>query len=107
MYIVGILLIYVAPVKTVTIGKKVSSSFNEFIKSFGLGFIILLAIPLPLFILTMTLVGAPLAILLTAILIFLVTFGTLWSETAIGFKVLSFYTTKIIRDFYHFLLVDS
>ena len=94
MYLVGLLLIYTAPVKTASIGKKVSSNFNEFIKSFAIGLLILLALPVPIFILTMTLVGAPLAILLTAILVFLVTFGTLWTETAIGFKVLSIFKYK-------------
>ncbi len=89
MYIVGILLIYIAPVKTVTFGKKISDSFSEFLKSFAIGLLILFAIPIPLFILTVTLVGAPLAFLITAVLVFLVTFGTLWTETAIGHKLLS------------------
>jgi hypothetical protein len=104
MYIVGLLLIYAAPVKTVTIGKKITESFSEFLKSFAIGLVILLAIPVPIFILTMTLVGAPLAILLTAILIFLVTFGTLWSETAIGFKVLSLVKYKDNQRFLSLLI---
>ena len=89
MYIVGILLIYAAPVKTLAIEKKIVASWEDLLKSFATGLVILFAIPLPLFILVLTLVGAPLAFLITAILIFLTTFGTLWTEAAIGHKVLS------------------
>jgi len=89
MYIVGLLLIYAAPVKTLAIEKKITTSWEELLKSLGIGLVILFAIPLPLFILALTLVGAPLAFLITAILIFLVTFGTLWTEAAVGHKVLS------------------
>lgn len=104
MYIVGILLIYIAPVKTVTFGKKVTDSFSEFLKSFAIGLVILLAIPIPLFILAVTLVGAPLAFLITGVLIFLVTFGTLWTETAIGFKILSLVKFKDHRRLLSLLL---
>ena len=100
MYIVGVLLIYVAPVKTVTIGKKIVSSWDDLLKSFAIGLLILFTIPLPLFILTLTIVGAPLAFLITGALIFLVTFGTLWTEIAVGNKVLDLMKQK---DDYRFL----
>jgi hypothetical protein len=88
MYIVGLLLIYAAPVKTLQIEKKVITSFEEALKSFAIGLLVLFAVPLPLFLLTLTMVGAPLAFLIFGILIFLVVFGTLWVESAIGQKIL-------------------
>lgn len=100
MYIVGVLLIYVAPVKTVNIGKKITTSWDDLLKSFAIGLLILFTIPLPLFILTLTIVGAPLAFLITAALVFLVTFGTLWTEVAVGNKVLDMFKQK---DDYRFL----
>ncbi len=94
MYIVGVLLIYSAPVKTLGIEKKIVTSWEELLKSFAVGLLILFMIPLPLFILVLTLVGAPLAFLITGILVFLVTFGTLWTEAAIGHKVLELFNQK-------------
>lgn len=88
MYIVGAILIYSAPVKTVNIGKKITQSWQDLLISFAVGFVILIAIPVPLFILAMSLVGIPLALLIIAILIFLISFGTLWAEIAIGHKLL-------------------
>lgn len=88
MYIVGVLLIYMAPVKTLSIEKKITTSWRDLLKTFAIGLLLLFAIPLPLFILALTLVGAPLALFITGILIFLVTFGTLWTEIAVGHKVL-------------------
>ena len=104
MYIVGILLIYAAPVKTLAIERKIISSWEDLLKSFAIGLVILFAIPLPLFILVLTLVGAPLALLITAILVFLVTFGTLWTEAAIGYKVLSLMKQKDDRRFLSLLI---
>ncbi len=66
--------------------------------------VILFAIPLPLFILVLTLVGAPLAFLITAILVFLVTFGTLLTETAVGHKVLTLAKQKDDRRFLSLLV---
>ncbi|MGI6423161.1 MAG: hypothetical protein ACOX0X_00880 [Candidatus Dojkabacteria bacterium] len=100
MYIVGVLLIYVAPVKTLYIGKKVTSSWEDLLKSFAIGLLTFIAVPLPLLILVLTIVGAPLAILITGILIFLATFGTLWTEIAVGHKVLELVKYK---DDYRFL----
>jgi len=94
MYIVGIILILSAPVKTLKIEKRIISSWKEALKSFAIGFVILLAIPLPLLLLTITLIGAPLALLITAALIFLATFGTVWTESAIGYKILKLTNQK-------------
>jgi len=88
MYIVGIILIILAPVKTLSIEKKITTSWIDLLKSYGVGIVIIFAVPIPLFLLVLTLVGAPLAILIAGVLIFLSTFGTLWVESAIGHKIL-------------------
>ena len=89
MYIVGVILIYLAPVKTLQIEKKVTDSMQEFLFSFLIGLAISIVVPLPLLILTLTLVGAPLAILIFALILFATIFGTIWVESAIGHKILS------------------
>jgi hypothetical protein len=88
MYIVGILLIIVAPVKTLQIEKRIISSWQELIKSYLTGLIILFALPIPIILLLVTIVGIPLAILISATVVFLMTFGVIWTESAIGQKVL-------------------
>ncbi len=88
MYIVGIILILSAPVKTLQIEKKIITSWEEALKSYAIGLVVLFTIPIPLFLLIITLVGAPLAFLIMGILIFLAAFGTIWTESAIGQKVL-------------------
>jgi hypothetical protein len=89
MYIVGIILIYLAPVKTLQIEKKVIASLQEFLFSFLVGLAILVVIPVPIIILGITLIGTPLAILISGLLIFAMFFGTIWVESAIGYKILS------------------
>jgi hypothetical protein len=89
MYIVGIILIYLAPVKTLQIEKKVIGSLQEFLFSFLVGLAILVVIPVPIIILGITLIGTPLAILISGLLIFAMFFGTIWVESAIGYKILS------------------
>lgn len=88
MYIVGVLLTVGAPVKTLKIEKRIIASWSEFLKSYAVGIVILFTIPIPIFFLMLTLVGVPLAFLILGILIFLSTFGTIWTESAIGQKVL-------------------
>lgn len=88
MYIVGVILILSAPVKTLQIEKKIITSWEEALKSYAIGLVVLFTIPIPLFLLIITLVGAPLAFLIMGILIFLAAFGTIWTESAIGQKVL-------------------
>jgi len=92
MYIVGTILIYLAPVKTLQIEKKVIGSLEEFILSFITGLGVCVVLPLPLIILLFTLIGAPLALLIASFLLFVTIFGTVWVESAIGQKILS--TTK-------------
>ena len=89
MYIVGVVLIYLAPVKTLQIEKKVIGSAQEFLYSFLIGLGISVVLPLPLIILALTIIGAPLALLIGSIYFFISIFGTLWVESALGYKILS------------------
>jgi hypothetical protein len=89
MYIVGVVLIYLAPVKTIQIEEKVIGSAQDFLFNLLVGLGITVLIPLPLIILTFTLIGAPLALLITAGLAFMAMFGKIWVESAIGQKILS------------------
>ncbi len=89
MYIVGVILIYIAPVKTLQIEKKVIGSLQEFLFSFLIGLALVVVIPVPILILSITIIGAPLAILISGFLIFVLLFGTIWVESAIGYKILS------------------
>jgi hypothetical protein len=88
MYIVGLILILAAPVKTLQIEKKITTSWIDLLKSYALGIVIIFAIPIPLILLILTLVGAPLAILIIGALLFLSFFGTTWVESAMGHKIL-------------------
>ena len=89
MYIVGVILIYLAPVKTLQIEKKVIGSTQDFLFSFLIGLAITVLLPLPLIMLSLTIVGIPLAILICSVLFFISIFGTIWVESAIGHKILS------------------
>ena len=89
MYIVGVVLIFLAPVKTLQIEKKIIGSTKDFLLSLLIGLGILLLIPIPLIMLSLTVVGIPLALLVIAVLIFLCIFGRLWVESAIGQKILA------------------
>lgn len=97
--IVGFVLIFLSPIKTGQIVRKVSDSPVEFLKSLGLGFAILCLIPLPLIILSFTMVGTPLAVFITCALIFVLTFGTIYTETALGKEVLDLFKVKGYRPY--------
>ena len=89
MYIVGVILIFLAPVKTLEIEKKVIGSTQEFLYSFLVGLGISVVLPLPLIILALTIVGTPLALLIGGLYFFMSFFGTLWVESSLGHKILS------------------
>ncbi len=95
MFLVGILLIYMMPVKTLDIVKKSTSSGEEFIKSFATGFIILFIASAPvLLLLSATIVGLPIAGILLALVIFLAIYARLWVELGIGKMILHYYEKK-------------
>ena len=89
MYIVGIVLIYLAPIKTLQIEKKVIGSTEDFLFSLLIGLGITVLVPLPLLMLSLTVVGIPLAVLICGVLLFMSIFGVVWVESAIGQKILS------------------
>ncbi len=97
--IAGYVLIYLSPVKTGQIVNKVSKSPVEFLKSFAIGIGVLFLVPLPLFLLAITLVGIPLTLLILAVLIFLTTFGTIYVESALGKEILELFGTKEYRPY--------
>lgn len=95
MFLVGIFLIYVMPVKTLDIVKKSTSSGEEFIKSFATGFVVLFIVSVPvLFLLSATVVGLPMAGILLALIIFLAIYARLWVEIGIGKMILDYYEKK-------------
>lgn len=104
MLLVGFIIIMLSPVKTYQIQEKITGSTNEFVKSLVTGFIISLLIPLPLFILYISIIGTPAAILITGLLIFVTIFGRIWVETAFGREILAMFNVKEYRPFKSFLI---
>ncbi len=104
MLIAGCFLIYLTPVKSVHIIRKITTSPNEFVKSLVVGLVTLLVVPLPIFLLSISFVGAPLAGLLTAFILFVMIFGRVWVELAFGKEILKLFKVKEYRPFKSFLL---
>lgn len=89
MYLVGAFLIYIMPVKTVSIVKNATSNGNEFIKSFALGFTLIFIVSVPVsLLLSITIVGLPIVAILMALITFLMIYAKLWVEIGIGEKIL-------------------
>jgi hypothetical protein len=101
--LVGFILISISPVKTYKIQEKITGSTNEFLKSLALGFIVFMLIPIPLFILAISVVGTPAAILIGGLLFFLMFFGKVWVETALGKEILVLLKIEGYRPFKSFL----
>lgn len=94
MILVGVLMIRYVPVKTGDMVKNVGSDIGEFLLSMAVGLLISAALPLVVIFLLITVIGAPLALLLVGLVLFLVIFGSLWVDTAIGSKILSVFGYK-------------
>ncbi len=89
VFLVGVFLIYIMPVKTLNIVKKATSTGEEFIKSFATGFVILFIASIPtLALLSLTVVGIPLAGILLSLLVFLSIYARIWVEIGIGNMIL-------------------
>ncbi len=101
--LVGFILISISPVKTYKIQEKITGSTNEFLKSLALGFLVAILLPLPLFILAISVVGTPAAMLITGLLLFLMFFGKVWVETALGKEILVLLKIEGYRPFKSFL----
>ncbi len=101
--LVGFILISISPVKTYRIQEKITASTNEFLKSLAVGFIVFMLLPIPLFILAISVVGTPAAMLITGLLLFLMFFGKVWVETALGKEILVLLKIEGYRPFKSFL----
>jgi len=101
--LVGFILISITPVKTYKVQEKITGSTNEFLKSLAVGFVVAILLPVPLFMLAISIIGTPAAILITGLLIFLMLFGRVWVETALGQEILSLLKVEGYRPFKSFL----
>ena len=91
MYIVGAVLINVMPVKTFKIKEKITGSTSDFINSLLVGIAVFIFIPLPIIILLVSFVGAPLGLLLGGFTFFVMVFGKLFVEIAFGEEILELF----------------
>ena len=129
MFIVGAVLINIMPVKTFKIKEKITGSTSDFINSLLVGIAVFIFLPLPIILLLVSFVGAPLGFLLIGMLIFVSIFGKLFVEVAFGEEILELlgYDKKnyylsllagrvtsvlinfvpILRGFYNFILTTT
>jgi cytoskeletal protein CcmA (bactofilin family) len=84
MFLVGMVFIWLAPVKTKAIVEKMSSSWSEFMNSVLIGFVAFLPMVVGPFVLMVTVVGIPLSLLVLGALGFMAGFGILWGDMAVG-----------------------
>ncbi len=94
MFAAGALLIFMGPVKSLDITKKITGSLREFLTSLGVGTAILLFGWLPILFLFISVAGALLGILLTGFLLFAIIFGIVWINLAIGREILKIAKSK-------------
>lgn len=104
MYLAGIIIILLAPVKTLRIEKKITSSWQELLKSYAVGIAALVVGPIAALILLLTGIGVPIALLMIAALTFLSIFGTLYVESAVGHKILQLTNQKDYGRFFSLLI---
>jgi len=97
--LVGYVMIASAPVKTGKIMAKVTDSPRDFVFSLMIGFGILVVTPLVLLLLSISLVGLPLAFFVFGLILFLTVFGRLWVETALGQEILLLLKSEGYRPF--------
>jgi predicted acyltransferase (DUF342 family) len=97
--LVGYVMIASAPVKTGKIMSKITGSPKDFIFSLLIGFGILVVAPVALLLLSISLVGLPLAFFVFGLILFLTIFGQLWVETAFGQEILHLLKSEGYRPF--------
>lgn len=102
--LVGLILITLTPVKNVELQKKITGSIDEFLKSLVVGFGVFLLLPFPLFILMITIVGFPAAMLVAGILFFALYFGRVWVELSLGKEILELFGMRGYRPYRSFLV---
>ncbi len=104
MLIAGAFLIFMSPVKTGLIVKKINSSTEELLKSFGIGLAIIFLGWIPIIFLLISVIGAPLAGILFGFLLFIMIFGCVWVEIVIGREILGLFKVNEYRPFKSFLI---
>jgi hypothetical protein len=104
MLLVGYIIITLTPVKSIEIRKRITDSTSDFAKSLTFGFLTTILLPLPLIVLALSLVGAPLALLITGVLSFIFIFGKVWVELAFGKEILELFGVEEYRPFKSFLI---
>ncbi|MGI5898069.1 MAG: polymer-forming cytoskeletal protein [Candidatus Dojkabacteria bacterium] len=104
MLLSGAFLIWLTPVKSVQIRRKITDSTTEFIKSLLTGLGILLLVPFPLFLLLISVIGAPVAGLIFTFIMFVLIFGRIWVELAFGKEILELFGVKEYRPFRSLLI---
>jgi hypothetical protein len=104
LLLVGYFIISLTPVKSIEIRKRITDSTDDFLKSLGIGFVLAIVIPIPLFILFISIIGTPLAVFITGLLSFVMIFGKIWVETAFGKEILELFGVKEYRPFKSFLV---
>jgi hypothetical protein len=129
MFIVGAVLINIMPVKTLKIKDKITGSTSGFINSLLVGIAVFIFIPLPIILLLVSFVGAPLGILVIGMLLFVSLFGKLFVEISFGEEILELFNynkknyylslltgrvtsvlinfVPILRGFYNFILTAT
>lgn len=100
----GYFLVSMSPVKTGKIVNKITGSAEDFIKSLCTGLLIFLLIPLPLFLLFLSIFGVYIGLLVLGILVFILIFGKIWVEVAFGQEILSLFRVKEYRPFKSLLI---
>ena len=104
MLLIGFIIIMVAPVKSYAIKERISDSTNEFFASLAVGFVVLILIPFPLFVLLISIIGAPAAFMIAGVLTFILVFGRIWVEMAFGIEILHLFGIEEYRPFKSFLV---
>ena len=104
MLLVGFIIILVAPVKTYAIKQRISDTSGEFFASLAVGFVVLVLIPFPLFVLFLTIIGAPAAFMILGVLTFIFFFGRIWVEMAFGKEILGLFGIQEYRPYKSFLV---
>lgn len=94
MFIVGALLVFMAPVKSLDITKKITGSAKDFMISLAIGAGILFFAWIPLILIFITVIGMPLGTLLLGFLLFGIIFGIVWINLAVGREVLKLAKSK-------------
>ncbi len=104
MLLAGSFLLWLTPVKNFQIKRKIIDTPSEFVKSLLIGLCTFLIVPIPLALLLISIIGAPIALIVIGFLIFIVIFGRIWAELAIGSEILTVFGVKEYRPYRSFLV---